>query len=129
MRMRLILLFLILFIYNAGDAQTLNTNDSNKIVDAIWRIEGGSHTKYPYGVRSIETGGDTNKARRICLNTVSNNFQRWNAQIKESNYFNFLASKYCPASADPQGHHNWLHNIQSILGTNFCAKVNALHTK
>ena len=126
---KIILFFLTLFIYNVGDAQTLNTNDSNKIVATIYIIEGGSHTKYPYGVRSIETVGDTNKARRICLNTVSNNFQRWNAQIKESDYFNFLASKYCPVSADPQGHRNWLHNIQSILGTNFCAKVNALHAK
>ena len=126
---KIILFFLILFIYNVGDAQTLNTNDSNTIVNAIWRIEGGSHTKYPYGVRSIETRGDVNKARRICMQSVSNNWIRFQHQNKQIDFISFMAVRWVPVASDPIGNKNWINNAHKILGSNFCAKVNALHAK
>ena len=59
----------------AGDVKSgLSSADMNKIADAIYRVEGGSKTKYPYGIMSVKT---TNP-RQICINTISNNFIRFN---------------------------------------------------
>lgn len=93
----------------------------DRIVDSIYKLEGGDKTKYPYGIKSIPIKGDTEAARRayarrICRNTVVNNWARWERAGATNKYFVFLATRYCPPSADPVGHKNWINNIRKISG-------------
>lgn len=88
----------------------------NKIVDAIYRIEGGKNTNYPFGIKSVKCDG-YDECRQVCLNTVRNNVNRWRKAEAEGDtrdYLTFLYHRYCP----PQAHHlnaHWLKNLLSIL--------------
>lgn len=95
--------------------KAINTNYLNKVVSAIWVIEGGSKTKYPYGIKSIDTKGNKETARRICSNTVRNNYIRWQKQNKPGEFLDFLANRYCPTASDPQGNINWKKNIKKLV--------------
>lgn len=106
----------------------LSSHDENKIADAIYQIEGGKSTKYPYGIKSIRTRGD-NHARQICLNTIRNNFERWQNQRAQNNYFYFLADKYCPRIVDSRGNRNWRNNIVKMLGNRFVSQINNMRPK
>lgn len=96
---------------NFNQFTSINTNYLNKIVSAIYVIEGGNNTKYPYGIKSIKT----NNPRKICENTVRNNYIRWQRAGSKGNYLDFLADRYCPPSADPIGNVNWKKNMKKIL--------------
>jgi hypothetical protein len=95
-------------------AQPIDLAYRDKIVKAIYIAEGGAKTKYPFGIKSINTNGDYNKAKRICENTVSNNWDRWVKAGKTNNYIDFLADRYCPPSCDKQGNLNWKKNIRAL---------------
>ena len=74
--------------YQTNKQSSVNTNALSQqvldtIVAAIYQLEGGEKTKYPYGIKSIDTGGDVKKAKRICENTVRNNYKRWIAAGKK----------------------------------------------
>jgi hypothetical protein len=99
----------------ASLSKGIDANRLNKIVKAIYIIEGGVKTKYPYGIRSIDTKGDVLKAKRICENTVRNNFVRWRNAGSKGNYLDYLADVYCPQSTDRQGNINWHKNIHKIV--------------
>lgn len=89
----------------------------DKIVGAIYRLEGGDKTKYPYGIKSVDTKGNKEKARQICVNTVRNNYKRWEAAGSKGKYFEFLAKRYCPIPGDKTGlNKNWLKNLKLISG-------------
>lgn len=94
---------------------SLSDTDTQTIVAAIYKLEGGAKTKYPYGVMSIDTKGDTAKAKRICENTVRNNFKRWQKTDKKTDFLTYLANVYCPKVADPAGNRNWIANIHKIV--------------
>ena len=107
--------FLILFVVFINVfpcySQNITDFDANKIADAIYIIEGGAKTKYPYGIKSIKT----NNPRQICLNTVRNNYKRWANNGYRGEFVDFLADRYCPPSADKQGNINWKKNIRKVL--------------
>jgi len=86
-----------------------------RIADAIYVIEGGSKTKYPYGIKSINTKGNTAKARVICINTIRNTHKRWIAANKPINFLDYLADRYCPPSADKVGNIRWKKNIRKAI--------------
>lgn len=114
-----VLVFFVFFTNLSAQTQ-INNDYLELIVNKIYLIEGGNKTQYPYGIRSINTKGDINKARRICENTVKNNWGRFNnlsntEKRKYHCFLDFLASRYCPKSADPIGHKNWVHNIHSVF--------------
>ena len=68
-------LILILILFNLSlSAQTLNTNDSNEIVNAIKREE--NSTNYPYGIHYKNVRSESG-CRQICINTVNANYVRW----------------------------------------------------
>lgn len=94
---------------------TLSPGDVQNVASAIYKLEGGSKTKYPYGIRSINTNGDVAKAKRICENTIKNNFARWNKTNKKIDFLDYLANVYCPSSADRQGNINWKKNIHKLV--------------
>ena len=89
----------------------------SRIVDAIYRAEGGHKAQYLYGIRSVSYRSPAH-ARQICLNTVRNNYRRWKAQGARGSYLEFLASRYAPrnVSNDPyQLNRHWLNNVRSFL--------------
>lgn len=97
--------------------QKLDDATVSKIVLSIYVIEGGKNTKYPYGIKSIDTKGDEDKARRICRNTVKNNYQRWIKSGKTNKYFEFLRNRYCPVPGDKTGlNKNWVSNLRKVSG-------------
>lgn len=110
-------IFTVFLLNNAvsGEITPINENYANKIADAIYIIEGGEKTKYPYGIKSIDTGGNKEKARRICLNTIRNQYIRWQQYGKTNDYLDSLADRYCPPSVDKQGNINWKKNIRAVL--------------
>jgi hypothetical protein len=110
-----ILIGLVLVMAVSAMAEPINTNYLNKVVKAIYQVEGGAKTKYPYGIKSINTHGDVAKAKRICENTVRNNYARWIKAGREGSFLDFLADRYCPPSADPQGNVNWKKNIHKLV--------------
>jgi len=85
-----------------------------QIADAIYRVEGGSRARVPYGILSIKVR-DTAHARRICLNTIQNNRARWKNSGQPGAFLDYLADKYCPRSADPIGNKNWKRNIHKLV--------------
>lgn len=90
----------------------LPAHEAELMADAIWAIEGGAKTAYPYGIRSIKTTGPAH-ARRICINTIQNNHGRWLKAGKPGAFIDFLADRYCPKAADPRGNANWRRNIRA----------------
>lgn len=100
----------------------LTIQTQNKIADAIYRVEGGHKARKPYGILSVNVKTES-EARKICINTINNNYSRWNKQTAQSNFLDFLANRYCPPSVDPVGNRNWKRNIKSILGASKCAEL------
>lgn len=89
--------------------------DTNKMVQAIYRAEGGDKTKHPYGVLSVKCA-DKAEAERVCRNTVVNNWNRWQKAGAHGDFVEFLANRYCPKSADPVGNARWKLNMRKIYG-------------
>lgn len=85
-----------------------------QVVDAIFWTEGGPKTTYPYGILGFGVL-DNKAARRICLNTVNNTFDRWIYADQPGPFIYFLANRYCPESVDPIGYANWIVNIKWFL--------------
>lgn len=89
------------------------TYDINKIVNCIYIIEGGSKTKFPYGIKSLDTKGNKDAARKVCYNTVAKTYANWtNSTNRNKDFLEVLANKYCPAKTDKQGNINWKKNIR-----------------
>lgn len=95
----------------AGETVPMPQGQSETIANAIYKIEGGDKTKFPYGIKSIKTSNP----RQVCINTIKNNYVRWQRAGSRGDYLNFLAGIYCPKSADPKGYLNWCHNIHSLI--------------
>ena len=98
-------------------AVTANDINAERIADAIYVIEGGKKTKYPYGIKSINTKGNVIVARKICINTINNTHKRWIAANKPNDFLDFLADRYCPSTCDKQGNKNWKANIRKLIET------------
>ena len=87
--------------------------DVERMVEAIGRAE--NSTKYPYGVKSIDTRGDVTYARKICRNSVVNNLARWHKAGAEGSFIAFMGARYAPtkgATDDPHGlNSHWVRNV------------------
>lgn len=95
--------------YNIYALETLNSNQVNKIVYAIGRAENSK--QYPYGIRSIDTGGNVSRAKAICRRSVINNYQRWQLSGKTNTFFQFIGNRYAPVSA-AKLNENWIKNVE-----------------
>ena len=107
--MKIALIFLLCSVRLVG-----NNIDVNKLADAIYVIEGGNKTKYPYGIVSIDTKGNRAKARKICINTIQNTYKRWIAANKPIDFLDYLANRYCPPNIDKLGNQRWKVNIRKF---------------
>lgn len=94
---------------------TLSEPAVDRIVDAIYRVEGGAKTRYPYGIIKLGPGADVVRARELCRQTVVNNYRRWVKAGSKGNFLDFLADRYCPPSVDSKGNANWKKNIHKFL--------------
>ena len=123
MRLKFILILGLFWFFSTFFARSqtispINETYLNNIVSAIYRVEGGNKTKFPYGIKSINTYGDKTYARKICINTVRNNWRRYQKLNDKSKYhcfLDFLADRYCPRACDSTGNKNWKQNIHKIL--------------
>jgi len=102
-----------------GTAYAATPEYFNQVVDAIYQAEGGVTAQYPYGIRSIPCDGAA-ACRRICYNTVRNNWRRWETAGRPGDYIDFLGSKYCPTSgnlspAERRLNGNWIRNVRYFL--------------
>lgn len=89
----------------------------NKLANAIYIVEGGNKTVYPYGIVSINTRGNPILARTICINTIQNTHNRWLAANKPIAFLDYLADRYCPVAADRIGNRRWKVNIKKLVAT------------
>jgi len=110
--------FILCFLIFAGvstqaRASEITPQDFNRVVDAIYRIEGGARAKKPFGILSVPCSG-YGACRKICANTVQNNFRRWTKAGRPGDYLAFLANRYAPVSAHPLNK-NWLPNLRRVL--------------
>lgn len=87
--------------------------DWETLLASIRRTEGGDNAKVHYGILSTPTKGEAD-AKRIAMNTVKNNYKRWNTAGQPGDYLNFLADRYVPIASDPQGNVNWKSNVSKI---------------
>ena len=113
----LICILIGLLFLKASAAEVLSEQKINKIVNSIYVIEGSK--KFPYGIKSINTHGDKELARKYCFNTVKNTFRRWEKAGRPGKFFEFLSNRYCPVSdpADKSGlNKNWLKNLKKVSG-------------
>jgi len=84
-----------------------------KLADAIYRAEGGTRAKVPYGVLSLKVR-DAAHARQITLNSIHNNWRRWETAGRPGEFIDFMADRWCPVAADPSGNRNWKRNVKAI---------------
>lgn len=87
---------------------------ADKMADAIYKAEGGSKTKWPYGVKSVKVK-DAAEARRVTINSVNNNWRRWEQAGKPGEFIPFMAARWCPVAADPVGNKNWTANVTRLM--------------
>lgn len=106
----------------AGATPPIAADYAERVAHAIYRVEGGARAKVPYGILALQPPATVQTrdqleawARRICLNTIRNNWRRWHAAGTPGEYLDFLADRYCPPGADPVGNRNWKKNIKAIL--------------
>ena len=88
--------------------------DFNAIVDRIYVIEGAERAKVPYGILSVKCSS-REECRRVCMNTVRNNWRRWDKAGRPGEYLDFLADRYCPIKSDPIGNRNWKANMRRMV--------------
>ena len=113
--LRYFMLFMIALFLNIGANKAHAAQiDANKIVNAIYIVEGGEKAKVPYGILSVKVRNKEH-ARQICLNTVNNTYVRWVNSGQKGSFIEYLACRYCPPSSDPIGHKNWVKNMKFYL--------------
>lgn len=116
-----ILALILLFSQLNRPAFAENPPDFNRLVDAIYRAEGGAKAKKPFGILSVPCSGYSD-CRKVALNTVRNNWKRWEAgthgAAKHRTYLDFLGSRYCPVGAGNDNGTNrfWVRNVSAIYG-------------
>ncbi len=88
-------------------------NFSNEqIVEAIGKAE--NSIKYPYGIKSIDTKGNKEYARKICLNSVRNGRIRWEKAGQPYDLIIYIGLRYCPPTAHKLNS-NWVRNVKFFL--------------
>ena len=96
--------------------ETVMPYRADQIVDAIYKAEGGNAATYLYGIRSIPYKTPL-EARRICLNTVNNQWKRHTAHTCGKSFMQCLADRYCPVGCgnDTGTNQFWLKNVMYFL--------------
>lgn len=89
----------------------------NRLADAIFKAEGGLHTRHPYGI--LKKFKSTTP-RQACLNTIKSRYKSWLKAGQPKPFISYLASSYAPLGAknDPLNlNSNWIKNVEAFYGT------------
>lgn len=92
--------------------QQIPSINTNAIADAIYVVEGGSKTKYPYGISPQKSGIKTQgkeDARRICINTINHAYKDWISGGHQGDFIDFLSKRYCEK---PE---HWAKLVKSVM--------------
>ena len=108
-----IILSLILLLALPSVAWSFEYSD-DQIADAIYLAEGGAKTRFPYGIKSIDTKGNKKYARKICLNSIRNARKRWEMANKPEDFIVFMGRRYSPPHINP----NWARLVKYFLNKN-----------
>lgn len=76
-----------------------------QICEAIYKAEGGTKTRHPYGVL---TKYKHTTPRQACINSIKSARKRWNG---EGHFIVFLGKTYSPPSINP----HWVNNVSYFL--------------
>lgn len=85
-----------------------------RLANAIYKAEGGSKTRHPYG---ILVHFKTTTPRQACINTIKHRLNKWDSS---GEFISFLAKTYCPVGTfnDPMGlNRNWVKNVKHFYQT------------
>lgn len=95
------------------EARPISPSETEQIANAIYTLEGGAKTRYPYGIKSLRT----RNPRQVCINTIEHAWRDFHGQGTKlrRDFLYFLADRYCPPSVDRVGNKRWKKNITKIL--------------
>ena len=99
-----------------GSTAYASTPDPERLCLAIYKAEGGSRTKHPYGILAKYK---TTTPKQACINTVNSAIKRYKSDSKGMEFIPFLGMTYCPVGAanDPNGlNKNWVPNVRRFYG-------------
>lgn len=115
------LTFLLVSLLSTNESWALNTNLSkheyvNRVVEAIYKAEGGSKTRHPYGILSVKTSNP----RQTCYEVVNWRYAMWSSLPSKGrpSFISYLSKSYCPLGAlnDPRGlNRNWQRNVNHFM--------------
>lgn len=101
-------ILLALFLIFACSQAKAEEYTDNQIADAIYKAENSK--KYPYGVKSINTHGNKDYARKICLNSIRNARKRCEGR----DLIACMGERYSPPATNP----NWVRLVKYFLNNN-----------
>lgn len=105
------LLLILCFLTNKLYSSDLQMYSNESIANAIYKAEGESKTKYPYG---ILTKYKYTSPREACINTIKNQRIRHAKHNCGKDYLTCLRDRYCPIN-DNKINRFWLNNVKYFL--------------
>lgn len=80
--------------------------DMERLLDAVWKAEGGEKARVPYGITTVRVKSP-NHARQIARRTLT----RALSERPDLPWIEATARVYCPQEADAVGHVRWKKNV------------------
>jgi len=90
--------------------EPMSLAEVSRYANAIWYAEGGSWTRFPYGIKSVYCPNRA-YARQVCIRTIQHWWTNWQLAGKPGDFVKYLADTYCPKADDPEGHEHWIKNV------------------
>lgn len=102
----------------AASVTQIRLDDSyvEALANAIYKAEGGSKTRHPYGILAKYKH---TTPRQACINTIKSAWGRWEKAGEPGEFIAFLGKTYAPVGAanDPTGlNSNWVRNVTYFMG-------------
>lgn len=104
-----VILFILLIMISLVRADNCFRYSDEQIAEAIRKAENSQ--KYPYGVKSVKTGGNIALAKKVCLNSIRNTRKRYLSSQWAGDFIEFLGLRYAPPKQNP----NWVRNVHYFL--------------
>jgi len=97
-----------------SDFMPINEAQVNIMADAIFWAENSK--RYPYGVKSIDTGGNHDYARQITVNSIRNGVARYEGRSADDGrtFLQHFGARWCPADAHSLNR-NFISNVEFYI--------------
>lgn len=102
---------------HGADEQQKTLASFGRMADAIYWAEGGEKTRFPYGVKLYRNGVAVaaERPREMCLLILQARWREWFGKGTGQTFTEFVARTYCPVADDPDGHKNWIVNVNYFI--------------